>query len=242
MENSSYKELLDAGVHFGHLKRKWNPKMFPYIFMERKGIHIIDLNRTSDCLEEAASAMKQMAKSGKKILFVATKKQARDIVADAAKSVNMPFVTERWLGGMMTNFTTIRRSVKKMHNIERMLGDTTLTSVTKKEKLLMGREKTKMERVFGGIANLNRLPSAVFVVDIGHEHIAITEAHKLGMKTFAMVDTNADPNQVDFPIPSNDDASKSISLIVNYMTAAIKEGLEERKSMKQEIEGEEEEG
>ncbi len=210
--------------------------------MERKGIHIIDLNRTSDCLEEAASAMKQMAKSGKKILFVATKKQARDIVADAAKSVNMPFVTERWLGGMMTNFTTIRRSVKKMHNIERMLGDTTLTSVTKKEKLLMGREKTKMERVFGGIANLNRLPSAVFVVDIGHEHIAITEAHKLGMKTFAMVDTNADPNQVDFPIPSNDDASKSISLIVNYMTAAIKEGLEERKSMKQEIEGEEEEG
>ena len=242
MEKPSYKELLDAGVHFGHLKRKWNPKMFPYIFMERKGIHIIDLNRTSDCLEEAASAMKQMAKSGKKILFVATKKQARDIVADAAKSVNMPFVTERWLGGMMTNFTTIRRSVKKMHNIERMLGDATLTSVTKKEKLLMGREKTKMERVFGGIANLNRLPSAVFVVDIGHEHIAITEAHKLGMKTFAMVDTNADPNQVDFPIPSNDDASKSISLIVNYMTAAIKEGLEERKSMKQEIEGEEEEG
>ena len=242
MEKPSYKELLDAGVHFGHLKRKWNPKMFPYIFMERKGIHIIDLNRTSDCLEEAASAMKQMAKSGKKILFVATKKQARDIVADAAKSVNMPFVTERWLGGMMTNFTTIRRSVKKMHNIERMLGDTTLTSVTKKEKLLMGREKIKMERVFGGIANLNRLPSAVFVVDIGHEHIAITEAHKLGMKTFAMVDTNADPNQVDFPIPSNDDASKSISLIVNYMTAAIKEGLEERKSMKQEIEGEEEEG
>ncbi|HQW94968.1 MAG TPA: 30S ribosomal protein S2 [Saprospiraceae bacterium] len=242
MEKPSYKELLDAGVHFGHLKRKWNPKMFPYIFMERKGIHIIDLNRTSDCLEEAASAMKQMAKSGKKILFVATKKQARDIVADAAKSVNMPFVTERWLGGMMTNFTTIRRSVKKMHNIERMLGDTTLTSVTKKEKLLMGREKTKMERVFGGIANLNRLPSAVFVVDIGHEHIAITEAHKLGMKSFAMVDTNADPNQVDFPIPSNDDASKSISLIVNYMTAAIKEGLEERKSMKQEIEGEEEEG
>lgn len=232
MEKPSYKELLDAGVHFGHLKRKWNPKMFPYIFMERKGIHIIDLNRTSDCLEEAASAMKQMAKSGKKILFVATKKQARDIVADAAKSVNMPFVTERWLGGMMTNFTTIRRSVKKMHNIERMLGDTTLTSVTKKEKLLMGREKTKMERVFGGIANLNRLPSAVFVVDIGHEHIAITEAHKLGMKTFAMVDTNADPNQVDFPIPSNDDASKAISFIANYLVASIQEGLDERKSMK----------
>lgn len=241
MEKPSYKELLDAGVHFGHLKRKWNPKMYPYIFMERKGIHIIDLNRTSDCLETAAAAMKQMAKSGKKILFVATKKQARDIVAEAAKSVNMPYVTDRWLGGMMTNFTTIRRSVKKMHNIERMLGDTTLTSVTKKERLLMGREKTKMERVFGGIANLNRLPSAVFVVDIGHEHIAISEAHKLGMKTFAMVDTNGDPNQVDYPIPSNDDASKSIALIVNYMTSAIKDGLEERKSMKQENEGDEEE-
>jgi len=241
MEKPSYKELLDAGVHFGHLKRKWNPKMYPYIFMERKGIHIIDLNRTSECLETAAAAMKQMAKSGKKILFVATKKQARDIVADAAKSVNMPYVTDRWLGGMMTNFTTIRRSVKKMHNIERMLGDTTLTSVTKKERLLMGREKTKMERVFGGIANLNRLPSAVFVVDIGHEHIAISEAHKLGMKTFAMVDTNGDPNEVDYPIPSNDDASKSIELIVNYMTGAIKDGLEERKSMKQENEGDEEE-
>lgn len=237
MEKPSYKELLDAGVHFGHLKRKWNPKMFPYIFMERKGIHIIDLNRTADCLEEAAGAMKQMAKSGKKILFVATKKQARDIVAEAAKSVNMPFVTERWLGGMMTNFSTIRRSVKKMHNIERMLGDTTLTSVTKKERLLMGREKEKMEKVLGGISNLNRLPSAVFVVDIGHEHIAIAEAHKLGMKTFAMVDTNCDPNTVHFPIPSNDDASKSIELVVKYVTNAIKQGLEERKSMK--IEGEE---
>jgi len=240
MEKPSYKELLDAGVHFGHLKRKWNPKMYPYIFMERKGIHIIDLNRTADCLETAAAAMKQMAKSGKKILFVATKKQARDIVGDAAKSIGMPYVTDRWLGGMMTNFSTIRRSVKKMHNIERMLGDVTLTSVTKKERLLMGREKIKMERVFGGIANLNRLPSAVFVVDIGHEHIAISEAHKLGMKTFAMVDTNGDPNQVDYPIPSNDDASKSISLIVNYVTSAIKDGLEERRTMKSENEGEEE--
>jgi len=240
MEKPSYKELLDAGVHFGHLKRKWNPKMYPYIFMERKGIHIIDLNRTADCLETAAAAMKQMAKSGKKILFVAIKKQARDIVGDAAKSIGMPYVTDRWLGGMMTNFSTIRRSVKKMHNIERMLGDVTLTSVTKKERLLMGREKIKMERVFGGIANLNRLPSAVFVVDIGHEHIAISEAHKLGMKTFAMVDTNGDPNQVDYPIPSNDDASKSISLIVNYVTSAIKDGLEERRTMKSENEGEEE--
>ena len=201
MEKPSYQELLDAGVHFGHLKRKWNPKMFPYIFMERKGIHIIDLNRTSDCLEDAAAAMRQMAKSGKKILFVATKKQARDIVAKAAQSVNMPFVTERWLGGMMTNFATIRRSVKKMNNIERMLGDATLTSVTKKEKLMMGREKEKMEKVLSGIANLNRLPSAIFIVDIGHEHIAVAEAHKLGMKTFAMVDTNSDPNQIDYPIP-----------------------------------------
>jgi len=208
--------------------------------MERKGIHIIDLNRTSDCLEDAAAAMRQMAKSGKKILFVATKKQARDIVAKAAQSVNMPFVTERWLGGMMTNFATIRRSVKKMNNIERMLGDATLTSVTKKEKLMMGREKEKMEKVLLGIANLNRLPSAIFIVDIGHEHIAVAEAHKLGMKTFAMVDTNSDPNQIDYPIPSNDDASKSISLIVNYMTSAIKEGLDERKTMKQEIDGEEE--
>lgn len=231
MEKPSYQELLDAGVHFGHLKRKWNPKMVPYIFMERKGIHIIDLNRTSECLEKAALAMKQIAKSGRKILFVATKKQARDIVSTAALSVNMPYVTERWLGGMMTNFSTIRKSVKKMNNIERMLADSTLTSVTKKEKLLMGREKDKMEKVLGGISNLNRLPSALFIVDIGHEHIAIAEAHKLGMKTFAMVDTNADPNTVDYPIPSNDDASKSISLIVNYITEAIKEGLEERKSM-----------
>jgi small subunit ribosomal protein S2 len=241
MEKPSYQQLLDAGVHFGHLKRKWNPKMFPYIFMERKGIHIIDLNRTSDCLEEAAASMRQLAKSGKKIMFVATKKQARDIVSKAALSVGMPFVTERWLGGMMTNFATIRRSIKKMNNIERMLEDTSLTSVTKKEKLMMRREKDKLEKVLSGIANLNRLPQALFIVDIGHEHIAVDEAHKLGMKTFAMVDTNCDPNQVDFPIPSNDDASKSISLIVNYLTEAIKEGLEERKHMKEEVEVEAEE-
>lgn len=241
MEIPSYQQLLDAGVHFGHLKRKWNPKMFPYIFMERKGIHIIDLNRTSDCLEEAAAAMRQLAKSGKKIMFVATKKQARDIVSKAALSVGMPFVTERWLGGMMTNFATIRRSIKKMNNIERMLEDTSLTSVTKKEKLMMRREKEKLEKVLSGIANLNRLPQALFIVDIGHEHIAVDEAHKLGMKTFAMVDTNCDPNQVDYPIPSNDDASKSISLIVNYLTDAIKEGLEERKHMKEEVETEVEE-
>ena len=232
MEKPSYKELLDAGVHFGHLKKKWNPKMSPYIFMERKGIHIIDLNRTSECLERTAAEAKRLAKSGKKILFVATKKQARDIVSKAALSVGMPFVTERWLGGMMTNFSTIRRSIKKMQTIDRMLADGSLESVTKKERLTLTRERDKLEKVLGGIANLTRLPSAVFVVDISHEHIAIAEAHKLGMRTMGVVDTNSDPNQVDFAIPGNDDASKSIGLIVNYVAGAIKEGLEERKQAK----------
>ena len=230
MAKPTYNELLDAGVHFGHLKKKWNPKMSPYIFMERKGIHIIDLNRSLECLEKAATAMKQIAKSGRKIMFVATKKQARQIVADAARSVGMPFVTERWLGGMMTNFSTIRKSVKKMNNIDRMLADGSLTSVTKKERLTLTRERNKLERVLGGIANLNRLPAAVFIVDISHEHIALAEAQKLGMRTIAMVDTNSDPTTVDFPIPANDDASKSISMITNYMVEAIKEGLKERKS------------
>ncbi|HMQ06664.1 MAG TPA: 30S ribosomal protein S2 [Saprospiraceae bacterium] len=229
MNKPTYKELLDAGVHYGHMKRKWNPKMLPYIFMERKGIHIIDLNRTAECMERAARAMKQIAKSGRKILFVATKKQARDIVSEAANRVNMPFVTERWLGGMMTNFATIRRSVKKMNNIDRMLNDENITSITKKERLTLQREKAKLEKVLGGIANLNRIPSAVFIVDIHHEHIALAEAKKLGLKTFAIVDTNSDPNKVDFPIPANDDASKSISLITQYMTNAILEGLEERR-------------
>lgn len=236
MAKPTYNELLDAGVHFGHLKRKWNPKMQPYIFMERKGIHIIDLNRTIECADKAAAAMKQVAKSGRKIMFVATKKQARDIVASAARSVNMPYVTERWLGGMMTNFSTIRRSVKKMHNIERMLGDGSLTSVTKKERLTLTREKNKLEKVLGGIANLNRLPAAIFIVDIHHEHIAIAEAKKLGITTFAMVDTNSNPNLVDFPIPANDDASKSIKAITNVAVEAIKEGLAERKTMKEEKE------
>ncbi len=230
MAKPTYNELLDAGVHFGHLKKKWNPKMSPYIFMERKGIHIIDLNRSLECLEKAANAMKQIAKSGRKIMFVATKKQARQIVADAARSVGMPFVTERWLGGMMTNFSTIRKSVKKMNNIDRMLADGSLTSVTKKERLTLTRERNKLERVLGGIANLNRLPAAVFIVDISHEHIALAEAQKLGMRTIAMVDTNSDPTTVDFPIPANDDASKSVSIITNYMVEAIKEGLQERKS------------
>jgi small subunit ribosomal protein S2 len=232
MEKPSYKELLEAGVHYGHLKKKWNPKMLPYIFMEHKGIHIIDLNRTSECLEKAALAMRQIAKSGRKILFVATKKQARDIVSKAALSVGMPFVTERWLGGMMTNFNTVRKSVKKMQNIDTMLKDGTLASVTKKERLTLNRERNKLEKVLGGIANLNRLPAALFIVDIHHEHIALAEAHRLGLRTFAMVDTNSDPTKVDFPIPANDDASKSITYISAYVTEAIRQGLEDRKSQK----------
>ena len=233
MEKPTYKELLDAGVHFGHLKKKWNPKMSPYIFMERKGIHLIDLNRSIDCIERAANALRQMAKSGKKILFVATKKQARDIVAEAARSVGMPYVTERWLGGMLTNFATIRRSVKKMHNIERMLADGSLTSITKKERLTLSREKEKMKRVTGVTATPNRIPAAVFVVDIHHEHIAVAEAHRLGLRTFGIVDTNSDPNQVDYPIPGNDDASKSVAVITKYLIEAIKEGLEERKKTRE---------
>lgn len=234
MEKPSYKELLDSGVHFGHLKKKWNPKMSPYIFAERKGIHLIDLNRTSECLERAGEAARQMARAGKKILFVATKKQARQIVSDAAKSVNMPFVTDRWLGGMMTNFATIRRSVRKMQNIERMLGDGSLTSVTKKERLTLTREHAKLEKVLGGIANLNRPPSAMFIVDVHHEHIAVAEAHKLNVRTLGIVDTNSDPGQVNYPIPGNDDASKSIAIITNYITEMIRLGLEDRKAAKAE--------
>ncbi len=231
MKTPTYKELLDAGVHFGHLKRKWNPKMLPYIFMERKGIHIIDINRTLDALESAGKAAKAMAKSGKKIMFVATKKQARGIVAEGAKSVGMPYVTDRWLGGMMTNFSTIRKSVKKMQSINTMLADTKL-SVTKKERLTLTRERDKMDKVLGGIANLNRLPSALFIIDIQHEHIAVKESHKLGLKTFGIVDTNSDPNQVDFAIPANDDASKSVKIITDYFVACIQEGLNERQSAK----------
>lgn len=240
MEKPSYKELLDSGVHYGHMKSKWNPKMRPYIFSERKGIHLIDLNKTSEKLEEAADAMRNLARAGKKIMFVATKKQARDIVAEAAQSVNMPYVTDRWLGGMMTNFVTIRRSVKKMQNIEKMLADGSLTSVTKKERLTLSREKEKLGRVLNGVANINRLPSAIFIVDISHEHLALAEATKLGLKTFAMVDTNSNPNLVDYAIPANDDASKSIALITRYITQAIKEGLDDRNATKKpEKEGEE---
>jgi small subunit ribosomal protein S2 len=238
MEIPTYKELLDAGAHFGHLKSKWNPKMAPYIFMERRGIHIIDLNKTTECLERACAVAKQIARSGKKLMFVATKKQARDTVAEYARSVNMPYVTDRWLGGMMTNFATIRRSVRKMNNIETMLQDGTLSNVTKKERLTLQREKDKLERVLGGIANINRLPAAVFIIDIHHEHIALAEAQKLGIRTLAMVDTNSDPTTVDYPIPANDDASRSIVLVAKAITSAVKEGLEERKKMREEREAE----
>lgn len=227
-----HQQLLEAGVHFGHLKKKWNPKMLPYIFAEKNGIHIIDLNKTIDGLEEAAAAMKSIAKSGKKIMFVATKKQSKEIVAEAAAKVNMPFVTERWLGGMLTNFQTIRKSVKKMLSIEKMLTDGTMDSVTKKERLTLTRSKEKMEKVLGGISQMGRTPAALFIVDISHEHIALAEAKRLGITTLAMVDTNSDPTKVDFAIPSNDDATKSISIITNYLTAAIMEGLQERASTK----------
>ena len=231
---SLQQQLLEAGVHFGHLKKKWNPKMLPYIFAEKKGIHIIDLNKTTEALQENAAALKAIARSGKKILFVGTKKQAKDIVTECAQRVNMPYVTERWLGGMLTNFNTVRKSVKKMQSIEKMLGDGTFDSITKKERLTLSRDKEKMEKVLGGIAQLGRLPAALFIVDIGHEHIALAEAKRLGITTFGVVDTNCDPNKVDFAIPANDDATKSIAIITNYITAAIAEGLAERQAAKDE--------
>lgn len=233
-ENKSlHQQLLEAGVHFGHLKKKWNSKMLPYIFAEKNGIHIIDLNKTIEGLEESAAALKAVAKSGKKIMFVATKKQAKEIVAEAAASVNMPFVTERWLGGMLTNFQTIRKSVKKMQSIQKMLDDGTMDSVTKKERLTLSRSKDKMEKVLGGISQMGRVPAALFIVDISHEHIALAEAKRLGIATFAMVDTNSDPSKVDYAVPSNDDATKSIAIITNYLTAAIMEGLQERTQAKE---------
>lgn len=234
MENNTslQQQLLEAGVHFGHLKKKWNPKMLPYIFAEKKGIHIIDLNKTVEGLQEAAAAMKSIAKSGKKIMFVATKKQAKEIVTEAAKRINMPFVTERWLGGMLTNFNTVRKSVKKMQSIEKMLNDGSAESLTKKERLTLSRDKEKMEKVLGGIAQLGRAPAALFLVDIGHEHIALAEAKRLGITTFGMVDTNCDPNKVDFAVPANDDATKSVAIVTNYIAAAIAEGLAERQAAK----------
>jgi small subunit ribosomal protein S2 len=236
MENNTslQQQLLDAGVHFGHLRKKWNPKMLPYIFAEKKGIHIIDLNKTTEHLTEAAAALKQIARSGKKIMFVGTKKQAKEIVTECARKINMPFVTERWLGGMLTNFNTVRKSVKKMQSIDKMLGDGSAEVLTKKEKLTLGRDRDKMDKVLGGISQLGRVPAALFIIDIGHEHIALAEAKRLGITTFGMVDTNCDPNKVDFAIPSNDDATKSIAIITQYITAAIAEGLAERQAAKDE--------
>lgn len=229
MSRVTVEQLLDAGVHFGHLRRKWNPAMAPYIFMERNGIHIIDLHKTQVKLEEASNALKQIARSGRKILFVATKKQAKDIVADTIRTINMPFVTERWPGGMLTNFPTIRKAVKKMSSIDKMATDGTFDNLSKREKLQVNRQRAKLEKNLGSIADLTRLPAALFVVDISKEHIAVREAKRLNIPVFAMVDTNSDPNQVDFPIPSNDDASNSISLIVGTLAKAIQEGLDERK-------------
>jgi small subunit ribosomal protein S2 len=230
MSKVSFEKLLEAGVHFGHLKRKWNPAMAPYIFEEKKGIHIIDLNKTIAHLETASAAMKQIAKSGKKILFVATKKQAKDLVAERVKELNMPFVTERWSGGMLTNFQTTRKSIRKMSSIDKMQTDGTWETLNKRERLFKTRQREKLEKNFGSIADMTRQPAAVFLVDIVKEHIALNEAKRLNIPVFAMVDTNSDPRQVDFPIPANDDATKSISIILDSICESIKEGLEERKA------------
>jgi small subunit ribosomal protein S2 len=241
MSRTNFNDLLDAGVHFGHLKRKWNPNMAPYIFMERNGIHIIDLYKTAAKIEEAASAIKQIARSGKRILFVATKKQAKEIVANHVKHIGMPYVTERWPGGMLTNFATIRKAVRKMASIDKMIATNTYKNLSKRERLQIQRERAKLEKQLGSIADLNRLPSAIFVVDILKEHIAVAEAKKLNIPTFAIVDTNSDPTKVDFPIPANDDASKSIDLIVGVMVKAIEEGMIERKLDKDKRDTEEKE-
>ena len=227
--NPSFEQLLEAGCHFGHLKRKWNPAMAPYIFMERNGIHIIDLYKTQAKIEEAANALKNIAKSGKRVLFVATKKQAKKVIEDKAKSVGMPFVIERWPGGMLTNFPTIRKAIKKMTTIDKMTKDGTFDNLSKREKLQITRQRAKLEKNLGSIADLNRLPSALFVVDVMKEHIAVAEANRLGIPVFGIVDTNSDPNNIDFVIPANDDASKSIELILDTICAAMQEGLEERK-------------
>lgn len=224
------QELLDAGVHFGHLTRKWNPNMAPYIFMERNGIHIIDLHKTVFKMNEAAEAMKKIAASGRKILFVATKKQAKDIVAEYAGSVNMPYITERWPGGMLTNFVTVRKAIKKMQSIDKMKVDGTFETLSKRERLQVSRQRDKLERDLGSIADMNRLPAAIFIVDTVREHIAVSEAHNLNIPTFAMADTNSNPRDIDYPIPSNDDASKSIAKIMEFVTNAVKEGLNNRKS------------
>ncbi|WP_229253647.1 30S ribosomal protein S2 [Dyadobacter sp. NIV53] len=233
MAQIEYKELLEAGVHFGHLTRKWDPRMAPYIFMEKNGIHIIDLNKTLSCVESAEAALKQIVRSGRKIMFVATKKQAQEIVTEEAKRLKMPYVTDRWLGGMLTNFGTIRKSLKKMQTLEKMLKDeTTVSNIAKRERLMLTREKDKLERVLGGVADLTRLPAALFIVDVKREHIAVAEAKRLNIPIFAICDTNSNPELVDFPIPSNDDAYKAISLITLAIGKAIEEGLMERKQDK----------
>ncbi len=230
------QELLDAGVHFGHLTQKWHPKMAPFIFMEQNGIHIIDLNKTAAKLDEAQSAIKNIVKSGRKVLYVATKKQAKEIVANEAERVKMPYVTERWLGGMLTNFATVRKSIKKMQNIDKLTSDGTFDNISKRERLQFQREKIKLQRVLGGIADLNRLPAALFIVDVKREHIAVKEAMKLNIPVFAICDTNSDPSNIDFPIPANDDAAKSISIVTRLVTEAIAEGLSERKKEREEME------
>lgn len=232
MATPTFEQLLEAGCHFGHLKRKWNPAMAPYIFMERNGIHIIDLVKTAAKIEEAAAALKSIAKSGKKVLFVATKKQAKQVVADKATAIGMPYVIERWPGGMLTNFPTIRKAVKKMASIDKMSKDGTFDNLSKREKLQITRQRAKLEKNLGSIADLNRLPSALFVVDVLKEHIAVAEANRLGIPVFAMVDTNSDPTNIDFVIPANDDASKSIEVVLDAVCAAMAEGLEERKAEK----------
>jgi len=241
MKKITTKELLDAGVHFGHLTRKWNPQMAPFIFMEKNGIHIIDLNKSLKHLEEAAAALQNIVRSGRKVMFVATKKQAKEVVETEAKKLKMPFVTERWLGGMLTNFATIRKSLKKMQSIDKLMKDEAYLNMAKRERLMITREREKLERVLGGISDLNRLPAALFVIDIKREHIAVAEAAKLNIPVFAMVDTNSDPNQVDYPIPANDDAFKSISLITSYISASLEDGLNERKKDKEEAKVAEEE-
>ena len=229
MSRTNFEQLLEAGCHFGHLRRKWNPAMAPYIYMERNGIHIIDLNKTAIKLDEAAEAMKNIAKSGRKILFVSTKKQGQEIVAEKAKEVGMPYVTERWMGGMLTNFPTIRKAVKKMSNIDKMMTDGTFDNISKRERLQITRQREKLEKNLGSIADLTRLPSALFVVDVMREHIAVAEANRLGIPVFGIVDTNSNPNNIDFVIPANDDAAKSIEIILATVCDAVKEGLEERK-------------
>ena len=241
MGNITHKDLLDAGVHFGHLTRKWDPRMAPYIFMEKNGIHIIDLNKTMESIEQASNALGNIVRSGRKVMFVATKKQAKEIVVEEAKRLNMPYVTERWLGGMLTNFATIRKSLKKMTSIERLMKEESYTNLAKRERLMITREKEKLERILGGIADLTRLPAALFVVDVKREHIAIKEAKKLNIPVFAMVDTNSDPTNIDFPIPANDDAFKSIDIITKQISSVIEQSLMERKKDKDEANRKEEE-